>query len=148
MGCTTCCDSLSVFLQDAVPSKTETSLSLHTKKEAVTDVHTEEPSGTSLSVSLPPNSSRAGFGDSLENVSSSSLPKDITGRISHGSVSIVESVSKEEAVLSHKSEILENLEYIKSEENELQDSHVKSLEHSDVLLTLDKEHEGSLNILP
>lgn len=133
---------------DAVPSKTETSLSLHTKKEAVTDVHTEEPSGTSLSVSLPPNSSRAGFGDSLENVSSSSLPKDITGRISHGSVSIVESVSKEEAVLSHKSEILENLEYIKSEENELEDSHVKSLEHSDVLLTLDKEHEGSLNILP
>ncbi|POI33952.1 hypothetical protein CIB84_002296, partial [Bambusicola thoracicus] len=149
VGCTTCCDSLSVSLQDAVSSKTERSLSLHTKKEAVTDVHAEEPSET-LSVSMPPNSSRAGFGDSLENVSSSSLPKDKTdiSRISHGSVSIVESVSKEKAVLSHKSEVLENLEYIKSEENELEDFHVKSLEHSDVLLTLDKEHERSLNILP
>uniref|UniRef100_G1MV69 CAP-Gly domain-containing protein n=1 Tax=Meleagris gallopavo TaxID=9103 RepID=G1MV69_MELGA len=135
---------------DAVSSKTERSVSLHTKKEAVTDVHTEEPSGTSLSVSMPPSSSRAGFGDSLENVSSSSPLKDIKdiSRISHGSVSTVESVSKEEAVLSHKSEILENLEYVKSEENELEDCHVKSLEHSDVLLTLDKEQERSLDILP
>uniref|UniRef100_A0A8C3KXD3 Centrosomal protein 350 n=1 Tax=Chrysolophus pictus TaxID=9089 RepID=A0A8C3KXD3_CHRPC len=134
---------------DAVSSKTEKFVSLHAK-EAVTDVHAEEPSETSLSVSMPPSSSRAGFGDSLENVSSSSPLKDIKNisRISHGSVSTVESVSKEEAVLSHKSEILENLEYIKSEANEIEDSHVKSLEHSDVLLTLDKEQERSLDILP
>uniref|UniRef100_A0A8C9G6V8 CAP-Gly domain-containing protein n=1 Tax=Pavo cristatus TaxID=9049 RepID=A0A8C9G6V8_PAVCR len=150
VGCTTCCDSLSVFLQDAVSSKTEGSVSSHTKKEAVTDVHAEEPSATSLAVSMPPSSSRAGFGDSLEDVSSSSPLKDIKdiSRISHRSVSIVESVSKEEDVLSHKSEILENLEYIKSQENELEDSQVKSLEHSDVLLILDKEQERSLDILP
>uniref|UniRef100_A0A8C3KWI2 Centrosomal protein 350 n=1 Tax=Chrysolophus pictus TaxID=9089 RepID=A0A8C3KWI2_CHRPC len=137
------------LIADAVSSKTEKFVSLHAK-EAVTDVHAEEPSETSLSVSMPPSSSRAGFGDSLENVSSSSPLKDIKNisRISHGSVSTVESVSKEEAVLSHKSEILENLEYIKSEANEIEDSHVKSLEHSDVLLTLDKEQERSLDILP
>uniref|UniRef100_A0A669PSY2 Centrosomal protein 350 n=1 Tax=Phasianus colchicus TaxID=9054 RepID=A0A669PSY2_PHACC len=133
---------------DAVSSKTEKSVSLHAK-EAVIDVHAEESSETSLSVSMPPSSSRAGFVDSLENASSSSPLKDIKNisRISHGSVSSVESVSKEEAVLSHKSEILENLEYIKSEENEIEDSHVKSVEHSDVLLTLDKEQERSLDIL-
>ncbi|XP_021259699.1 centrosome-associated protein 350 isoform X2 [Numida meleagris] len=127
---------------DAVSSKTERSVSVHTKKEAVTDVHAAEPSGTSSSVS-----SRVGFGDSLDNVSSSSLLKDIS-RVSHGSVSVIEDVSNEEAVLSHKSEILENLEYEKSEENELEDSHVKPLGHSDVLLTSGKEQERSLDILP
>ncbi|XP_072199102.1 centrosome-associated protein 350 isoform X2 [Excalfactoria chinensis] len=138
---------------DAVSSQTERSVSLHAKEEAVTDVHAEEPCGTSLAVSMPPNSSRAGFGDSLENVSSSSLlkdVKDISGK-PHGSVSIVESVSKEEAALSPKSEISEDLDYIQSEENELEDSQessVKSSEHSDVLLTLDKAQERSLDILP
>ncbi|XP_015725109.1 centrosome-associated protein 350 isoform X3 [Coturnix japonica] len=138
---------------DAVSSQTERSVSLHAKEEAVTNVHTEEPCGTSLAVSMPPNTCRAGSGDSLENVSSSSLlkdVKDISGK-SHGLVSIVESVSKEEAVLSPNSEISEDLEYIQSEENELDDSQelsVNSSEHSDVLLTLDKAPERSLDILP
>ncbi|OXB84284.1 UNVERIFIED_CONTAM: hypothetical protein H355_007167 [Colinus virginianus] len=135
--------------RDAVSSKTERSVSVHTKKEAVTDVHAEEPTRTSSLVLMPPNSSKGGSGDSLKSVSSSSLLKEIKdlSRISHESESIVEDISIEEAVLGHKSEILENLEYVKSEENELEDSHVKPLEHSDVLLTLDEEQEKSLGIL-
>ncbi|XP_065601049.1 centrosome-associated protein 350 [Cyrtonyx montezumae] len=135
--------------RDAVSSKTERSVSVHTKKEAVTDVHAEEP-GTFSLVLMPPNICKGGFGDSLENVSSLSPLKEIKdlSRISHGSISIVEDISIEEAVLSHKSEILENLEYVKSEEKELEDSHVKPLEHSDVLLALDEEQERSLGILP
>ncbi|XP_054690438.1 centrosome-associated protein 350 isoform X11 [Grus americana] len=134
---------------DAVSSRTERSVSVHTKKVAVTDVHAEEPSGTSSSLLMSPRSSRAGSGDSLDNVSSSSLLKDVKdiSRISHGSMNNVVNASNNEAVFSHKSKIQEDLEYIKSEEYELESSHVKPLESSDVLLMLDKEQESSLDIL-
>uniref|UniRef100_A0A8B9TSL6 Centrosomal protein 350 n=1 Tax=Anas platyrhynchos TaxID=8839 RepID=A0A8B9TSL6_ANAPL len=128
--------------------RTERSVSVHSKK--VTDVHAEEPSRKSSSVLMSPRSSRAGSGDSLDHVSSSALLKDIKGisRISHGSTSIAISVPNEEAVFSHKSEIPEDLEYIKSEEYEIEDSYIKPLESSDVLLTLDKEQESSLGVIP
>ncbi|GAB0192758.1 centrosome-associated protein 350 [Grus japonensis] len=134
---------------DAVSSRTERSVSVHTKKVAVTDVHAEEPSGTSSSLLMSPRSSRAGSGDSLDNVSSSSLLKDVKdiSRISNGSMNNVVNASNNEAVFSHKSKIQEDLEYIKSEEYELESSHVKPLESSDVLLMLDKEQESSLDIL-
>uniref|UniRef100_A0A8B9VHR9 CAP-Gly domain-containing protein n=1 Tax=Anas zonorhyncha TaxID=75864 RepID=A0A8B9VHR9_9AVES len=133
---------------DAVSSRTERSVSVHSKK--VTDVHAEEPSRKSSSVLMSPRSSRAGSGDSLDHVSSSALLKDIKdiSRISHGSTSIAISVPNEEAVFSHKSEIPEDLEYIKSEEYEIEDSYIKPLESSDVLLTLDKEQESSLGVIP
>uniref|UniRef100_A0A663LZK8 Centrosomal protein 350 n=1 Tax=Athene cunicularia TaxID=194338 RepID=A0A663LZK8_ATHCN len=130
---------------------TERSVSVHTKKVAVTDVHAEELSGTSSSVSMSPRSFRAGAGDPLDNVSSSSLLKDVKDtfeKISCGSVNSVGKVSNDVAAFSHKSEIQEDLEYIKSEEYETDVSHVKPLESSDVLLTLDKEQESSLDILP
>ncbi|NXP08431.1 CE350 protein, partial [Thinocorus orbignyianus] len=132
---------------DAVSSRTERSVSEHTKK--VIDVHAEEPSGSS-SVLTSPRISRAGSGDSLDNVPSSSLLKDMKdiNRIFHGSVNSVVKASSDEAVFSHKSEIQEDLEYIKSEEYETEGSHVKPLESSDVLLTLDKEQESSVDILP
>ncbi|KAM6199741.1 centrosome-associated protein 350 isoform 2-T2 [Sarcoramphus papa] len=135
---------------DAVSSRTERSVSVHTKKVAVTDVHAEQPSGTSSSVLISPRSSRAGSGDSLDNVPSSSLLKDVKdiSRISHGSMNNVVKASSDEAAFSHKSEIQEDLEYIKSEEYEIEGSHVKPLESSDVLLTLDKEQEISLDFLP
>ncbi|XP_067997548.1 centrosome-associated protein 350 isoform X2 [Melanerpes formicivorus] len=128
---------------DAVSSRAEKSV--HTKKEAVTDVHAEEPSGTSSSDLMSPRSSRA---DSLDNEPSSSLLKDMKdiSRLSHKSVNNVEKASSDEAAFSHKSE--EDLEYIKSEECEVEGSHVKPLESSDVLLTLEKEQENSLDILP
>ncbi|XP_075278647.1 centrosome-associated protein 350 isoform X4 [Opisthocomus hoazin] len=134
---------------DAVSSRTERSVSVHTKKVAVTDVHAEEPSGTSSLVLMSPRSSRAGSGDSFENVPSSSLLKDVkdVSRISHGSMNDTVNASNEKAAFSHKSEIQEDLEYIKSEEYETEDSDVKPLESSDVLLTLDKEQESSLDIL-
>uniref|UniRef100_A0A663M078 Centrosomal protein 350 n=1 Tax=Athene cunicularia TaxID=194338 RepID=A0A663M078_ATHCN len=94
---------------------------------------------------------RAGAGDPLDNVSSSSLLKDVKDtfeKISCGSVNSVGKVSNDVAAFSHKSEIQEDLEYIKSEEYETDVSHVKPLESSDVLLTLDKEQESSLDILP
>ncbi|XP_029887496.1 centrosome-associated protein 350 isoform X5 [Aquila chrysaetos chrysaetos] len=135
---------------DAVSSRTERSVSVHTKKVALTDVHAEEPSGTSSSVLMSPRSYRAGSGDSLDNVPSSSLLKDVKdiSRISHGSMNNVVKASNDEAAFSHKSEIQEDLEYIKSEEYEIEGSHVKPLESSDVLLTLDKEQESLLDILP
>ncbi|NXO47011.1 CE350 protein, partial [Aramus guarauna] len=134
---------------DAVSSRTERSVSVHSKKVAVTDKHAEEPSGTSSSRLLSPRSSRAGSGDSLDNVPSSSLLKDVKdiSRISHGSMNNVVNASNNEAAFSHKSEIQEDLEYIKSEEYELESSPVKPLESSDVLVTLDKEQESSLDIL-
>ncbi|NXE75331.1 CE350 protein, partial [Cochlearius cochlearius] len=134
---------------DAVLSRTERSVSVHTKKVAVTDVHAE-PSGTSSSILMSPRSSRAGSGDSLDYVPSSSLLKDVKdiSRIYHGSMNDVVNASSDEAAFSHKSEIQEDLEYIKSEEYEVEGSHVKPLESSDVLLTLGKEQESSLDILP
>ncbi|NWQ90090.1 CE350 protein, partial [Burhinus bistriatus] len=134
---------------DAVSSRTERSVSVHTKKVAVTDLHAEGPSGTSSSVLMSPRSSRAGSGDSLDNVPSSSLLKDVKNfsRIFHGSMNNVVKASNDEAAFSHKSEIQEDLEYIKSEAYETEGSHVKPLESSDVLLTLDKEQESSLDIL-
>ncbi|NXH70256.1 CE350 protein, partial [Hydrobates tethys] len=135
---------------DAVSSRTVRSVSVHTKKVAVTALHAEEPSGTSSSVLMSPRSSRAGSGDSLDNVPSSSLLKDVKdiSRISHRSVNNVVNTSNDEAAFSHKSEIQEDLEYIKSEEYEIEGSHLKPLESSDVLLTLDKEQENSLDSLP
>uniref|UniRef100_A0A8C4VHE3 Centrosomal protein 350 n=1 Tax=Falco tinnunculus TaxID=100819 RepID=A0A8C4VHE3_FALTI len=132
---------------DAVSSRTEESVPVHTKKVAVTDIHA---SGTSSSVLMSPRSSRAESGDSLDNVPSSSLFKDVKdiSRISHGSMNNVANASSDEAAFSHKSEIQEDLEYIKSEEYEIEGSHVKPLESSDVLLTLDKEQESSQDILP
>ncbi|XP_069718767.1 centrosome-associated protein 350 isoform X3 [Phaenicophaeus curvirostris] len=135
---------------DTISSRTERSVSVYTKKVAVTDVHAGEPSGTSSSVLMSPRTSRAAAGDSLDNVPSSSLLRDVkdVGRISYGSLNKAVNASIDEAALSHKSEVQEELEYIKSEKYEIEGSHAKPLESSDVLLTLDKEQESSLDILP
>ncbi|XP_074953020.1 centrosome-associated protein 350 isoform X3 [Phalacrocorax aristotelis] len=133
---------------DALSSRTERSVSVHTKKVAVTDLHVEESSGMLSSVLMSPRNSRAGSGDSLDNVPSSSLLKDLKdiSRIFRGSMNNMVNASNDEAAFSHKSEIQEDLVYIKSEEYEIDGSHVKPLESSDVLLTLDKEQESSLEI--
>lgn len=142
-----CCNSLLIFLQDAVSSGAERSASVHSKKVAVTDVHAEEPSRASSSVLMSPRTSRVGSGDFVDNVPSSPLLKDVKdiSRISHESTNNVVKASNDEDTLSHESEIEES---IKSEEYEAEGSHVKPLESSDVLLTLDKEQESSLDILP
>ncbi|NWS37906.1 CE350 protein, partial [Probosciger aterrimus] len=134
---------------DTVSSKTERSVSVHTKKVAVTDFHGEEPSGMPSSVLMSPGHSRTGSGDSLENVPLSSFLKGVKdiSRIPHGSVNNVVNASSDKSASSYKSEIQEYLEYLKSEENEIEGSHVKPLESSDVLLTLSKEQENSQDIL-
>lgn len=131
-------------------SRTERSASVHTKKVTVREIHTEEPSGTSSSVIMSPRSSRAASGDSLDNVPSSSLLKDRKdiSRISHGSMNDVVKASSDEAAFSHQSETQEDLEYIKSKDCQIEASHLKPLDSSDVLLSLDKEQESSLDILP
>lgn len=120
---------------------------MHSKEVAVTDVHAEEPSRVSSPVLMSPRSSRVGSGDFVDNVPSSPLLKDVKdiGRVSHGSTNNVVTASSDEDTLSHKSEIEE---CIKSEEDETEGSHFKPLESSDVLLTLDKEQENALDILP
>ncbi|NXY20515.1 CE350 protein, partial [Atrichornis clamosus] len=133
---------------DAVSSRTERSVSVHTKKVAVAAVHAGEPSGTASLVLVLPRSSRAGSGDSLDSAPSSALLKDMKeiSRISFESVNKVVNGSSVGTIISHKSEITEDLEYIKSEEYETEGSHVKPLESSDVLLTLDKGRESSLDL--
>ncbi|NXU85937.1 CE350 protein, partial [Xiphorhynchus elegans] len=133
---------------DAVSSRTGRSVSVHTKKVAVTDVHAGEPSGTASSVLMIPRSSRAGSGDSLDSVPSSALLKDSKdiSRTSPESVNKAVDVSNADTAVSHKSEITEDLESIKSEEYESEGSHVKPLESSHVLLILDKEQGSSLDL--
>ncbi|NXP80833.1 CE350 protein, partial [Ramphastos sulfuratus] len=133
---------------DAVSSRTDKSV--HTKKVALTDVHAEEPSGTSSSDLMSPRSSRERSANSLGIEPSSSLLKDMKdiNKISHGSVNSVVKASNDETAFSHKSEIEEDLEYIKSEKYEIEGSYVKPLESSDILLTLEKEQENSVDILP
>ncbi|NWU04198.1 CE350 protein, partial [Urocynchramus pylzowi] len=130
---------------DVVSSRTERSVSVHTKKVAVTAVHAGEHSGTASLASVLPKSSRAGSGDSSE--SSSAHLKDMkdTSRISLESVNKVVNASSVGPTISHKSEITEDLEYIKSEEYESGGSDVKPVESSDVLLTLDEGQESSLD---
>ncbi|NXE90936.1 CE350 protein, partial [Menura novaehollandiae] len=133
---------------DAVSSRTERSVSVHTKKVAVAPVHAGEPSGTPSLVLVLPRSSKAGSGDSSDSVPSSALLKDIKdiSRISFESVNKVVNTSSVGTTISPKSEITEDLEYIKSEEYETEGSHVKPLESSDVLLMLDKGQESSLDL--
>ncbi|XP_039928490.1 centrosome-associated protein 350 isoform X2 [Hirundo rustica] len=128
---------------DSVSSRTERSVSVHTKKVAVTGVPAGEPSGTASLALVLTRSSRAGSGDSSDNVPSSAPLKDMKdiSKISLESVNKVVNASS----VSPKSEITEDLEYIKSEEYESRGSHVKPVESSDVLLTLDEGRESSLD---
>ncbi|NXN80720.1 CE350 protein, partial [Bombycilla garrulus] len=130
---------------DAVSSRTERSLSVHTKKVAVTAAHAGEPSGASSLPLVLPKSSRAASGDSSDSVPSLKDMKDIS-RISLESVNKVVNASSVGPTISHKSEITEDLEYIKSEEYESGGSCVKPVESSDVLLMLDEGRETSLDL--
>ncbi|NXC85181.1 CE350 protein, partial [Cercotrichas coryphoeus] len=131
---------------DAVSSGTERSVSVHTKKVAVTAVHAGESSGTPSLALVLPKSSRGGSGDFSDSFPSAHLKdtKDIS-RISLESVNKVVNASSLGSTISHKSEIPEELEYIKSEEYESGGSYVKPVESSDVLLTLDEGRESSLD---
>uniref|UniRef100_A0A8C3NBG9 Uncharacterized protein n=1 Tax=Geospiza parvula TaxID=87175 RepID=A0A8C3NBG9_GEOPR len=129
---------------DAVSSRIERSVSVHTKKVAVTAIHAGEPSETASLASVLPESSRAGSGDSSD--SSSARLKDMKDICrSLESVNKVVNASSVGPIISHESEITEDLEYIKSEEYENGGSDVKPVDSSDVLLTLDEGQESSLD---
>ncbi|XP_063021450.1 centrosome-associated protein 350 isoform X6 [Melospiza melodia melodia] len=125
---------------DAVSSRTERSVSVHTKKVAVTAIHTGEPSETASLASVLPKSSRAGSGDSSDRLKEM---KDISRSLE--SVNKVVNASSVGPTISHESEITEDLEYIKSEEYENGGSDVKPVDSSDILLTLDEGQESSLD---
>ncbi|XP_064575418.1 centrosome-associated protein 350 isoform X3 [Zonotrichia leucophrys gambelii] len=125
---------------DAVSSRTERSVSVHTKKVAVTAIHAGEPSETASLASVLPKSSRAGSGDSSDRLKEM---KDISRSLE--SVNKVVNACSVGPTISHESEITEDLEYIKSEEYENGDSDVKPVDSSDVLLTLDEGRESSLD---
>ncbi|NWR22434.1 CE350 protein, partial [Emberiza fucata] len=129
---------------DAVSSRTERSVSVHSKKVAVTAIHAGEPSETASLASVLPKSSRAGSGDSSDS-SSARLKdmKDISRSLE--SLNKVVNASSVGPTISQKSEITEDLEYIKSEEYESGGSDVKPVDSSDVLLTLDEGRESSLD---
>uniref|UniRef100_A0A8C3RH37 Centrosomal protein 350 n=1 Tax=Cyanoderma ruficeps TaxID=181631 RepID=A0A8C3RH37_9PASS len=106
-----------------------------------------EPSGTASLALVLTKSSRAGSGDSSDSVPSSAPLKDMKdiSRISLESVNKVVNAPSVGPTISHKSEITEDLEYIKSEEYESGGSDVRPVESSDVLLTLDEGRESSLD---
>ncbi|NXH53095.1 CE350 protein, partial [Rhabdornis inornatus] len=132
---------------DAVSSRTERSVSVHTKKVAMTAVHAGEPSGTASLALVLPKSSRGGSGDFSDSSPSSAHVKDMKdiSRISLESVNKVVNASSVGSTISHKSEITEELEYINSEEYESGGSYVKPVESSDVLLVLDEGRDSSLD---
>lgn len=113
----------------------------------MTAVHAGEPSGTASLASVLPKSSRGGSGDFSDSFPSSAHLKDMKdiSRISLESVNKVANASSVGSTISHKSEIPEELEYIKSEEYESGSSYVKPVESSDVLLMLDEGRESSLD---
>ncbi|XP_054141655.1 centrosome-associated protein 350 isoform X3 [Melozone crissalis] len=125
---------------DAVSSRTERSVSVHTKKVAVTAIHAGEPSETASLAAVLPKSSRAGSGDSSDRLKDM---KDISRSLE--SVNKVVNACSVGPTISHESEITEDLEYIKSEEYENGGSDVKPVDSSDVLLTLDEGRESSLD---
>lgn len=106
----------------------------------MTGVPAGEPSGTASLALVLTKSSRAGSGDFSDSVHSSAPLKDMKdiSRISLESVNKVVNASSVAPTISHKSEITEDLEYIKSEEYESEGSDVKPVESSDVLLALDE----------
>ncbi|XP_043377099.1 centrosome-associated protein 350 isoform X2 [Chelonia mydas] len=135
---------------DAVSSSSERSVSVHIKRLIDSEVHTEEPSRTPSPVLKSPRRSRAESGDSLDSVPSLALLKDLrdSGRVSHVLLSKSEDVSSDDIVSNHKSDIQEEMEYIKSEESEVEDVNNKHSESSGALLTLDIHQESLPEVLP
>ncbi|XP_034634112.1 centrosome-associated protein 350 isoform X6 [Trachemys scripta elegans] len=135
---------------DAVSSSSERSVSLHIKRLIDSEVHTEEPSRTLSPVFKSPGRSRAESGDSLDSVPISALLQDLrdSGRVSHVLVSKSEDVSSDDIVSNHKSDIQEEMEYIKSEESEVEDANNKRSESSGALLMLDIHQESLPEGLP
>ncbi|EMP34485.1 hypothetical protein UY3_08314 [Chelonia mydas] len=135
---------------DAVSSSSERSVSVHIKRLIDSEVHTEEPSRTPSPVLKSPRRSRAESGDSLDSVPPLALLKDLrdSGRVSHVLLSKSEDVSSDDIVSNHKSDIQEEMEYIKSEESEVEDVNNKHSESSGALLTLDIHQESLPEVLP
>uniref|UniRef100_A0A674JGU1 CAP-Gly domain-containing protein n=1 Tax=Terrapene triunguis TaxID=2587831 RepID=A0A674JGU1_9SAUR len=135
---------------DAVSSSSERSVSVHIKRLIDSEVHTEEPSRTLSPVFKSPRRSRAESGDSLDSVPISALLQDLrdSGKVSHVLVSKSEDVSSDDIVSNHKSDIQEEMEYIKSEESEVEDANNKHSESSGALLMLDIHQESLPEVLP
>ncbi|XP_014451504.2 centrosome-associated protein 350 isoform X1 [Alligator mississippiensis] len=135
---------------DAVPSNTERSVSMHSKRFIETEIHTEEPSQTLSPVLKSPRKSRAESGDSLDSVSSSSFFKDIGEycRLSQVLQSRSENASVNDIVSSHRSKLPEEMEYVKPGEFEVEGANIKHSECSDAILTLEREQENSLEVFP
>ncbi|XP_030428662.1 centrosome-associated protein 350 isoform X4 [Gopherus evgoodei] len=128
----------------------ERSVSVHIKRLIDSEVHAEEPSRTLSPVFKSPRRSRAESGDSLDSVPSSALLQDLRdgGRVSHVLVSKSEDVSSDDIVSSHKSDIQEEMEYIKSEESEVEDANNKHSESSGALLMLEIHQESLPEVFP
>uniref|UniRef100_A0A8C3T5Y3 Centrosomal protein 350 n=1 Tax=Chelydra serpentina TaxID=8475 RepID=A0A8C3T5Y3_CHESE len=135
---------------DAVSSNSERSVSVHIKRLIDSEVHTEEPSRTLSPVFKSTRRSRAESGDSLDSVPSSSLLQDLRDgdKVSHVLVNKSEDVSSDDIVSNHKSDIQEEMEYIKSEESEVEDANNKQSENSGALLMLDIHQESLPEVLP
>nr|XP_031544675.1 centrosome-associated protein 350 isoform X3 [Vicugna pacos] len=123
-------------------SISERSLSSYTKRMIELDRRTEEHFQTSSPIVRSSRKTRAESGDSLENVPSSPLLKELntSNRI------LDVSDAKVEEEFSKKSEIQE-AEYAKLEESAIEDAYSKQSRKSDVFLKLDLEQGDSPEIL-
>ncbi|XP_046536693.1 centrosome-associated protein 350 isoform X2 [Equus quagga] len=129
-------------LADSDRSISERSLSACAKRVTELDSRTEEHFQTSSPVLRSSRKARAGSGDSLENVPSLPLLKELnaTNRI----LDVLDAKIEEES--SPKSEIQE-VKYTKLDQSVIEDSYSKQSRKSDVLMKLDLEHGDSSEIL-
>ncbi|KAM7054867.1 centrosome-associated protein 350 isoform 2-T2 [Molossus nigricans] len=123
-------------------SISERSLSAYAKRVIELDSRTEEHFQTSSPILRSSRKIRAESGDSVENIPSLSLPKELNApnRI----LDVPDAKVEEEA--SQKSEIRE-VKYTKSEDSVVEEAYFKEPQKSDVLLKLDLEQGDSSEIL-
>uniref|UniRef100_A0A8C0CF35 Centrosomal protein 350 n=1 Tax=Balaenoptera musculus TaxID=9771 RepID=A0A8C0CF35_BALMU len=123
-------------------SVSERSLSAYAKRMIELDSRTEEHFQTSSPILRSSRRTRAESGDSLENVPSLPLLKELTA--SNRILDVSDAKVEEES--SQKSEIHE-VEYAKLEESAIEDAYSKQSRKPDVFLKLDLEQGDSSEIL-
>ncbi|XP_028936989.1 centrosome-associated protein 350 isoform X2 [Ornithorhynchus anatinus] len=128
---------------DAALSSSERSLSTHAKRIVDGEIHAEDPSRTPSPILKLSRKIRAESGDSVDNVSSSPVLKDLIEI--RGSPDVLPSRLEDES--SPKSEIQEEVDCAKSEESEIKDNYFEQFRKSEPLLHLNLEQPGSPEVL-
>ncbi|XP_044295149.1 centrosome-associated protein 350 isoform X2 [Varanus komodoensis] len=133
---------------DAV-SHSEKSLSAYTRKLIEAEIQTEEQSHIPSLLFKVPKKFRAESGDSLDNLASSALFKDLgdTSKTSHVSLNKSEDTTSCDSLVStNKSVVQEEVESAKSEEYEAKVAHGASEKSDDSAFNIEQKHSPSATL--